>query len=330
MRVTWGFFAALLLGFLLILGIRLGAFYLNLGVPSDMSRWGFEFYEKKRLLARQAQPGTLLLVGGSASLFGLNAKEIEARTGHRTVNFANHAAVGATYLLREAQQVAKPGDTVLLVLEYELYTEGKLEQAWVDPVLVDYLVARDPDYLRRLPLAEQWTVFMLATDARLVRGLKYRLRNGRTEGPVEHEGAPYSVRCLDGWGDQTCNTEDARPRHRDRVWQQKSVLGDGLSARLKGAESIEAFCQWAKTNNVRVLATFPNLCYQPEYYGEAARQSIASITNLFSRLGVPVVGDYKDAILPADQFFDTCYHLTAEAAQVRSQRLAAQLIPFLN
>jgi hypothetical protein len=45
---------------------------------------------------------------------------------------------------------------------------------------------------------------------------------------------------------------------------------------------------------------------------------------------VPVVGDYRDAILPADQFFDTCYHLTAEAAQGRSQRLAAQLMPFLN
>ena len=330
MKPSRSFLAALLTGFVLVLALRIAAFYLNLGVPSDLSRWAFDFYEKKRLLAREAGPGKLLLVGGSATLFGVSAREIEARTGQRTINFADHAAFGTAYILHEAQQVAKPGDTVLLILEYELYDSGNLEQAWVDKVLVDYLVARDPAYLHSRTLAEQWTVFMLMSDNRLLRGLKYRLRHGKTEGPEQNQDGPYHVRCIDDWGDQTCNGESARPKYRDRVWLQKSVLAEGLPVSPKGSAAIEAFCQWAKAHNVRVLAAFPNLCYQPEYFGKAAREAIVTITRLFSRLGVPVVGNYTEVILPADQFFDTCYHLTAEAAKARSRRLAAELIPYLK
>jgi hypothetical protein len=45
---------------------------------------------------------------------------------------------------------------------------------------------------------------------------------------------------------------------------------------------------------------------------------------------VQVIGDYTDALLPADDFFDTHYHLTEEASLVRSRRLAEQLKPYLN
>jgi hypothetical protein len=330
MKPSRSFLAALLTGFVLVLALRIAAFCLNLGVPSDLSRWASDIYDKKLLLANEAGPGKLLLVGGSATLFGVRAKQIEALTGHRTINFADHAAFGVDYILYKAKQVAKPGDTVLLILEYELYNSGELKQSWVDQVLVDYLVARDPGYLRSRPLAEQWTIFMLMTDQRLVRGLKYRLRHGLTEGPEQNEEGPYHVRCIDDWGDQTCNMASARPKDRSRVWSQKSVLGEGLPVNPKGAAAIEAFCQWAKANHIRVLATFPNLCYQPEYYGEAAKRAITTITNLYCRLGVPVVGNYTEVILPPDQFFDTCYHLTAEAAQARSQLLAGELIPFLK
>ena len=46
--------------------------------------------------------------------------------------------------------------------------------------------------------------------------------------------------------------------------------------------------------------------------------------------GVPVVGDYTDALLPSTQFYDTIYHLTTESARARSERLARQLAPYLG
>lgn len=330
MKVSWKFFAALVAGFVLMLGVRITVFYLNLGVPSEQSRWAFELYQKKRLLASETKPPKLLLVGGSATLFGLSAREIESESGYRTINIGNHAALGTACLLHQAQEMAKPGDTVLLVLEYELYTFGKVEQAWADKILVDYLVSRDPGFFHSLTVAEQWTVFMLTTDDRLVRGLKYRWRHGRTERPRSDDSSVYSIKFINEWGDQTHNRRAARPDQRDQVWQNKSILGHGLPARPQGFAVIESFCRWAQTQHIRVLATFPNLCDQPEYHMEPAKQAAATIKDFFSGLGVPVVGDYTDAMLPADDFFDTTYHLTEEAAQTRSQRLAAQLIPWLK
>lgn len=330
MKLSRKFFVALVTGFLLILAVRITVFYLNLGVPSDSSRWASELYQKKKLLARETKPPKLLLVGGSATLFGLSAREIQNKSGYRTINIGNHAALGTACLLHQAQEMAKPGDIVLLVLEYELYTFGKVERAWADKILVDYLVSRDPDYFHSLTLAEQWNVFMLTTDDRLVRGLKYRWRHGRTELPQGYDSGVYSIRCINEWGDQTRNRRAARPKQRDQVWQVKSTLSHGLPARPNGFAVIESFCRWAQTNHIRVLATFPNLCDQPEYHLEPAKQAAATIKNFFSGLGVPVIGDYTDAMLPADDFFDTNYHLTEEAAQTRSQRLAAQLIPWLK
>ena len=148
MKPTWRFFGGLLAGFMLALGLTVAAFWLNLGVPTGTSHWAFELNQKKRLIAEQTPSPKLLLVGGSATLFGVSAREIQEETGWRTVNLSTHAALGTSYILHLAQAAAKPGDTVLLVLEYELYNYGKVNETWADRLLVDYLVARDPAFLR--------------------------------------------------------------------------------------------------------------------------------------------------------------------------------------
>ncbi len=326
MKAGWNFFAALLAGFLLALGITAGAFYLNLGVHSNYSQWAAEINQKKRLLARQTPPPRLLLVGGSGTLFGLSARELEAQTGWRTLNLGTHAALGTTYILREAQQLAKPGDTILLVLEYELYTYGKVDQGWADALLVDYLVARDPAFFHSLSLPEKWSVFMLTSNRRLIQGLKNRRR---TERPLNDLGV-YTAGCINQWGDQTGHTQAARPSKPGPALQGKSTLAVGMPEHPNGFPVIAAFCAWARTHHIRVLATYPNLIDQPEYHGPVAQRTAEQIKSFFTRLGVPVVGEYTESTLPADQFFDTVYHLTEEAAQARTRRLAAELKPLLG
>ena len=93
---------------------------------------------------------------------------------------------------------------------------------------------------------------------------------------------------------------------------------------------IQAFCRWADTNHVRVLATFPNLCDQPEYHNRTAEKVAQTIKDSFARLDVPMIGEYTNSLLPPDQFFDTYYHLTQEAALERTRRLAILLKPCLQ
>ncbi len=327
MKNGWNFFVGLAAGFLLALGLTGFVFSLNLGVHSVVSRWAYQITQKKRLLARQTPPPRLLLVGGSATLFGLNARELESQTGWRTLNLASHAALGTAYLLREAQQLAQPGDTVLLVPEYELYVSGPLTVKHADPLLIDYIVARAPDFFHDLSLPEQWNVLMLTPNKRLRQGLKNRKRP-EVFG-LEGETAVYSVSRIDQWGDQTGHAEACRPDATPLKSLKACSLARPWNESPAGFPFLAAFCAWARTNHVRLLATYPNLMDNPLYHAAAARENAQKIAAFYSRLGVPVVGEYTDAILPAGQFFDTVYHLTEEAAMARTRRLAGQLKPLL-
>src|ERR1043166_5510292 len=95
MRVKWTFFTGLLGGFVLMLGITMGAFWLNLGAPTASSKWEAEINQKKLLLAEKCRSPKLLVVGGSAALFGISAREIQNQTGYPTINLATHAALGS-------------------------------------------------------------------------------------------------------------------------------------------------------------------------------------------------------------------------------------------
>ena len=81
MKVTWNFIAALVVGFLLALGLTALAFYLNLGVHSNASKWAFEVNQKKQSLARHIPSPKLILAGGSATLFGLGLAALASPSG---------------------------------------------------------------------------------------------------------------------------------------------------------------------------------------------------------------------------------------------------------
>ncbi|NEP48603.1 MAG: hypothetical protein F6K65_07100 [Moorea sp. SIO3C2] len=64
-----------------------------------------------------------------------------------------YAGLGIDYILTRARSWLKPGDLVLLPLEYEHYTDdGKPTAA-----LINYLLARDPKYLLSLNLINQFS-----------------------------------------------------------------------------------------------------------------------------------------------------------------------------
>ncbi|HEY3855995.1 MAG TPA: hypothetical protein VGO67_16525 [Verrucomicrobiae bacterium] len=321
MRNAWKFFAGLVAGLFVALALHLIAFDLVLGVPTESSRWTFEVNRKKQMLARNSAPPRLLVVGGSASLFGISARELEKQTGMATLNLSTHAALGTDYILNTVESEAKAGDTVLLILEYELYTPNQKSDVWLD-----YLVARDPHYFHNLSLLDQWDVFMLTSEDRLIRGLKGWINPRRY---AEHKagGGAYNADYVDQWGDQTFHPRSAASAQIER---RPSRLAFPMPARPAGLPLIQSFCQWAKEHQIRVLATYPNLLDQPELHTYPARGNAQYIANFYKEIGVPVVGDYTDALLPADQFFDTVYHLIDEAALARTDRLAEKLKPLLS
>ncbi len=321
MSASGKFFGGLALGLGLMFALAVSAFLLNLGAPTDASGWACEILRKKEAAAAEAGSPKLLIAGGSASLFGISARELERQCGIRAVNLGSHAALGTDYLLHVARQCARPGDTVLLVLEYELYYHGRVEARWADKLFLDYLVARAPDYFWSLTPREQWNVFMLMPGDRLIRGLKQRFRRPRAPA----YGGVYNPAFINRWGDQTNHPDHDKPANRSGITNVVSVLSGRLREPPAGLPVIARFCQWAREHGVRVLATYPNLADRPEYESDSARRFIASLEDFYRAQDVPVIGRYTDFIYPADDFFDTMYHLTEEAAVARTRRLASLL-----
>ena len=256
-------------------------------------------------------------------MFGVQAELIEKTLAYPTVNMGTHAGVGIAYMLHLAKQAAKPGDTVLLAFEYNTYTFGIVRR---DPVFVDYLLARDPVYFRSLPIDARFQRAMMTTLPRLRKGLKNRFR---PEGPPPL--APvYHPSRLNAYGDQLGNEPANRPRNAANRYGRDGVLAHGLLKGMPAFENVREFVGWARANDVKVFATYPNILNHPIYDGAAAQGGLQRIRNAYAELEVPMIGSFEESLMPPSAFLDTFYHLTREGARERTERLIPHIAAALN
>jgi hypothetical protein len=330
MKIPWRFIVALPLGFILAIALFVGALYTQLGVPTHMSQWVSDLWQKKENVAARISGPRLLLVGGSGALFGINAQLIQQETGKPTVNMGTHAALMLNYIFYRIEKDARPGDTVLLVCEYEYYLN---RFTYSQEISDDYILARDPAYFRAMPLADKIAMATRIPFKRLQTGWKNRPDHARPPSPPYSPYTPITpgIDCLDDNGDEIFNTEAARPPPQAFMQQPVKLLRDGFSSEnTDGFADLTAFLQWARAHHVTVLATFPNLIYQPVYDLPKAQKTLETITRFYTSHGVPVIGTPREAMLPTDQFFDSVYHLVHSAALQRTERLIPELRPYLS
>ena len=327
MTVPLRFFAGLASGLALAFGVFFGLVYWQLGAPTVMSYWSHDLNTRKQARAASIHEPKLLIVGGSGALFGINARRLQTELGVPTVNLGTHAVLQTAYILNLARKAARPGDTVLLALEYELYEHGNATMnQWTDPLFIDFMMARDPAYFRSLPAANQFNLAMRMSLDRLKRGIKDKLHPPSWPGFPEY--SPYDPKSVDEYGDMTGNTRTNIPSYAPTIFKASGTLASGLTKTRAGLTEIREFVAWAKANQIRVLAVFPNLCTDPVYEAPKAQRTAANITTFFESQGVPMLGGYRDALLPRSEFYDTSYHLTQEAAAARTQRLVPLLKPY--
>lgn len=327
MKAPTHFFLGLVAGVALAFGIYFWLFYSQLGAPTQLSYWCYDINTRKLARAASIHEPKLLVVGGSATLFGVNARLLEKQLGVPTVNFGTHAALGTAYILDLARRAAKPGDTVLLTLEFELLELSRVKvQKLASTIFLDYLIARDPDYFRSLPLWMQLDMAMRLPTHRIEEGLHNKRHPPPP--PTYPEFTVYDPRLVDDYGDMTGHVAARIPPDAPKELQTSGILARGLPEKAAGLDEIRDFCAWARRHGVRVLATFPNICHQPAYDTPKTAETAQAIKAFYRKLGVPFVGTLKDVMLPRDEFFDTNYHLTKEAAADRTRRLATNLAPF--
>ena len=135
---------------------------------------------------------------------------------------------------------------------------------------------------------------------------------------------------IDAHGDMTGAVPEKRVANLPARTILSRVPAVGFPPSPPGFRAIREFCAWAKANDVRVLATFPNVCHRPEYDAPAAKKMPVQFREFYGSLGVPVLGELSESMLPEEQMFDTNYHPLRSAAIARTQRLLVHLAPHLR
>jgi hypothetical protein len=269
----------------------------------------------KHARARSAQAPRMLFVGGSNLAFGIDGELVRQRTRYNPVNLGVSAVLGMDFMLNEALDEVRPGDVVVVSLEYT-HLAGYVPKGEDLRALMSILLFRPQNltYLswRSLPALLDHGFCLCRT---LVRSADERYR-GRTHPFV----SPYRRDSFDLYGDVVAHRGmDAVPIDTTAVGM-RAVSPACIDAAVKRLNRFQAACQAQGVFACYVYPPIPRVCL------EGGRAAIAEVERaLTERLTMPVLNRPEDVAWPLEWFFDTPYHLRAEAMTRRTGLLLDSL-----
>jgi hypothetical protein len=270
----------------------------------------------------------VVLVGGSNLAFGLDCAVIERHTGRPPINMGVYAGFGLLFLLEEARAGLRPGDVVVLAPEYYPYTsEEHLTGEVMDwPVLFRV----NPLACRYAPRGKSGLLLSIMADR--IWGLALVVGKGGLSGisSMIHGGIPLPLVDSDYTRHNFTKAGDLakfRERKPNMAPLQRHLAPRNPDVTARAAESMEEFVAWCRQHDIAVYLAMP-VFPRPDYEQQAGvLQEVEAM--LRQRVSAPMIVSGREATLPEDRFYDTCYHLTtrgvAERSELLGQRLAQAL-----
>ncbi|SHG04045.1 hypothetical protein SAMN02745157_3435 [Kaistia soli DSM 19436] len=289
-----------------------------------------------------AEQRKTIIVGGSATLFGVDSGAIERTTGEPTLNFGLHAGLDIDLLLAQASDFIDANDRVVLPLEFDHYSRPSVTDlsaesflaflypfAGAIPVsrLVPIALATQPasamqgvaDHLGALvtghPAGKWRSAAALLEDWRQIQAA------GGAAGP-EHN--PYDYSTMNAHGDKALILETpASDQH------SVGTLITPSSAALTpyAAEALTSWKQTLANRGAGMLLTWPVIIeddsgtiFQAGYWA-----SLIALARAADAIGMPLHCDPINAIVPVQYRYDTVYHTNAKGQAIYSAGLAACL-----
>jgi len=311
---------AILPGFLLgCIIYLLGVFY-QIGAPTDTSFPTYERYKIKFSRANSLNIPKLVVVSGSNADSGISCKMIQEETGVVCANGAGNVALGTDYILSIARSLIKPGDIVILPLEYELYVDLKLNDQ-----LIDYVFARDPKYFKSADLMTQIRLISGISFERLILGIisKTKIIKSKTVGE--------SYKFINEYGDRINIREaDMTEKELKLITEAKPIIISGYVKSSHNMIRISKFVDWCHKNNIKVIATWPNTISFEVYKESRYQEFFQSIEDFYKNLSVPLLGKPIDFMYDKSMFYDSVYHLNDRGVSHRTRQLIDLLRPYIQ
>ena len=298
-----------------------GLVQLQVGVPTGMSSYYWSIIRSKSEAARRAGTPKIVLLGESGTYYGIRADVMGRELGVPTVNLAMTASLGPRYIMWNAKRDLKPGDTVLLTIEYQLLCEGDE----VGPTLVNYVYERDPSYILTLPLVDRLAMPLRLSPHRLALGLINRVAGKRSEHwlGLTPNALAFTTALGDGLYRSSAQTE------KDTYWLSRPIDFDpgGPSSAL--SQDIAEFAGWCRSHGVRRVLSYPAVAWGTDLETPAARTFFAKLERFYASVGAEVQGTPESFFYDRSWFQDSRVHLKLRYAVLHTQQRAKTLLPLL-
>jgi hypothetical protein len=297
--------------------------YILIGSPVWSDKSMHECLEKKYELARAMAGPKIIVAGGSGAFFSVDCGMIQRELGMPAINMALHAGLGAEYILHIAKTTARPGDIVVVPLEYELY------QAKLDYVYIGYVLSYDLNYFAAKSFFEKARMIMGLSNSQLLLNLYWLALSSAPQpsqsgGETEKGGEIFGNNITEN-GDCMVNDE-VQIRYADT----SNMLMSANSVNPRALDILSEFIDWCKANDVRFIAALPAILYDDAYRSERARGNIDRISAFFKSKGVPLIGGFEENMYPLEDMYDTIYHLNKAGREKRTKRMINDLRPLIN
>jgi len=311
------FFAGFVSGIVILALLWLLAIYGQIGNPTATSRWVYDAYMKKEAILKKTSGRRLLIVAGSNALFGIDSKILKRKYGRDCVNLGVNAGLLLPYILYRARRELARGDIVLLPLEYSMYVyDGEPNEQ-----IIGFTYAFDPAFFSELGWRERIEMLWKTPLSRVLEGY---LQTGRKA--IDY--GLYGAHHIDDNGDQKANSlKDIGKEERAALAAIKperygrEYHKDAISWRY-----LEAFEKWARRNGICTIYTPPVFMDNPLYHNDAVERAFyENLPQEARKHGLRFVGNPYEFMYPKEWFFNTDYHLNAEARKRHTARLVKLL-----
>lgn len=271
---------------------------------------------KKEAIAQSITGPKIIFIGGSATLYGIRAADVQARYGVPAVNVAVHAALMTDYLLYLASRVASSGDTVIFPAEYEQFNyDGEYNQ-----VRSFYLRTFDSGYFMGQPLRTILFDLYNTTPKDFLYNAKssidFAIAYKGKEPPV---GTELTSETLNANGDETYNIGNEK-----MTSVMKNISPFGLNAikvgGTKGLADIKRFAAWCKQNNIRFYVSYANTARIDTYDSDIYRRYYVTLADYFAKNNISVIGKPSDFFYDSNLFYNTRYHLNQDGVTIRTRQ----------
>ncbi|MDF5714783.1 MAG: hypothetical protein PUP93_13075, partial [Rhizonema sp. NSF051] len=289
--------------------------------------WIYYAYRNKQKYASQIVNRKIVIVSGSNALFGIGAKQIESSTGISTVNLGVNAGLGVDYILEQAKKRLKPGDIVLIPLEFQLYYQSKDQQMLANP-LRDYIISYDNDYLNKLSLIDRLKVLLspYGIEQEDIDVIKALLRN---ESPFDKKtvysrilarldtGECYTGMTLNRNGDETCNIGKSPIKNLKKQGKIQIDLKNPIDA----SGSLRDFCIFAKNHQITVIPLYPAALSYSDYKADNYKNYFDKIKRFWLQQNIPFDDSPSKSFLAEQMMFDSLYHPNDQGRNLRTKNI---------